>query len=182
MKTSKINSFFRNGNFFLRNNTNKSLFNFMNIGKKNFITNNSLNYKKNITNFGSNSSNFLNLNSTKNNFLIKNLEKKNFCQTAEVQKFSIELLLPNFDRFSMDFDETSTFKDVANSIQKNFKFENIEFRTWDHSNIALGNDLSSTLTSRKFVFLRIDTFEWQLINYSNMKNNFNEAFDDCNLK
>ena len=116
---------------------------------------------------------------TKNFNFPQNFQRKNFCVNLNKINYSVELLLPNFDKFNMEFDENSTFKDISNSIQKNFKFENIEFRTWDHSKIALGNHLNSTLTSKKFVFLKIDTFEWQLINYSNMIKNFSGAFDDC---
>ena len=169
MKTT-IKSF---GNLFKKTPTrNFSLFPFTKKG--NFHTSNKL---KNFNQKISPMQNPLKISPT--NF-INNSVRKNFCETSQ-NKFSLELLLPNFDKFTMNFDDNSTFKDVANSIQKNFKFENIEFRTWNHSIIALGNDLNSTLVSRKFVFLRIDTFEWQLVNYSNMRENFNEAFDDCKI-
>jgi hypothetical protein len=141
--------------------------------RKNFITNNKT--------FNNENNQIPNLQTIlSNKFCVSpNLQKKFFAEKTATNKYSIELLLPNFNKFTMDINENLTFKDVANSIQKNFKFENIEFRTWDHSNIALGNDLITALLSSKFIFLKIDSFEWQLMNYSNIRNKFSEAFDDC---
>jgi hypothetical protein len=178
IKSCINNSLFgSNKNNYTYYNLNKigTFFPFSKYTRRNFLTNN-----KTFNDVVNNNSVINKMLSSNKFTLSSNLQKKNFSvKTSTIQKYSIELLLPNFDKFSMDFEENATFKDVANSIQKNFKFENIEFRTWDHSIIALGNDLNSTLLSRKFVFLKIDSFEWQLINYSNLKKNFNEAFDDC---
>lgn len=54
---------------------------------------------------------------------------------------------------------------MSSKIKKSFNFENIEFRTWDHSVISLGNDLRSCMESGNLIFMRIDNFEWQLLNY-----------------
>lgn len=94
------------------------------------------------------------------------------------QSYSIKVILPNFKKPSFFLDKNSTLKDLAALIKKEFNFEKIEFRTWDHSSISLGNELKSCLESGNLIFVKIDSFEWQFVNYDFISKNFSEVFEE----
>lgn len=118
-----------------------------------------------------------------------NLSKKLYSTVADIktvnitnheEDYSIKLILPNFIKPTIKLSKNSTFKDLSTAIKKQFNFESIEFRTWDHSRISLANDLSSCMESGNLIFMRIDNFEWQLLNYDLISSENSDVFSAGN--
>jgi len=114
-----------------------------------------------------------------------NLSKKLYSTATDIniqnitnneEDYSIKMILPNFIKPTIKISKNSTFKDLSTVIKKQFNFESIEFRTWDHSRISLANDLSSCMESGNLIFLRIDDFEWQLLNYDLISSEYPDVF------
>ena len=105
-------------------------------------------------------------------------EINNQIPTNSNEDYNIKLILPNFIKPSFIINKNATFKDLSVVIKKSFNFENIEFRTWDHSTISLGNDLRSCMESGNLIFMRIDNFEWQLINYDLISKDNSDVFNE----
>lgn len=140
--------------------------------------------------------NKLNLKNSRNILLKANIFNRNFSTIAAdtlktesindkaenttnpIDEYSIKLILPNFIKPTIKISKNLTFKDLSALIKKSFNFENIEYRTWDHSIISMGNDLRSCLDSGNLIFLRIDNFEWQLLNYDLTLNENSEVFKE----
>jgi hypothetical protein len=129
----------------------------------------------------------------KNDLYKLNNTCKHFCTIAQEiqedikenninhQEYKIKIILPNFLKPIININKNATFKELATMIKKNFNFESIEFRTWDHSTISLGNDLNSCIESGNLIFLKIDNFEWQLLNYDFIVQSYNDIFEMSNL-
>jgi hypothetical protein len=103
-------------------------------------------------------------------------------QTLAQEEYTIKLILPNFIKPIIKISKCSTFKDLSAIVKKSFNFESIQFRTWDHSVISFGNDLRSCMESGNLIFMRIDNFEWQLLNYDIISEKNSDVFNNGNFK
>jgi len=110
-----------------------------------------------------------------------NINQNNLNDVTQIDEFKIKLILPNFIKPIIKINKNSTFKELSLLIKKHFNFENIEFKTSDHSIISLGNDLKSCLESGNLIFMRIDNFEWQLLNYNLITKEYCDIFSEGNF-
>jgi hypothetical protein len=104
--------------------------------------------------FGRFTKGFENLNSHS----FKGVSKSNF------STLYFDLILPNLQKQKISIEDDSSLDDLEKEIKKHYKYEKIEFRTWDNAKIGKNNELSSIMSRNDPVFVKINTFEWQILN------------------
>jgi hypothetical protein len=88
------------------------------------------------------------------------------CLNKTFPKFfstEINLVLPNLKKVSMKMEDSNTFEDIENNLRNQKYLEKVQFRSWDHSNIAKTNDLKSYFSNNEMFFFQYDRSEWQVV-------------------